>query len=54
MATVAIDGEFNQLLADDFVADLDACELLVDPGELHRSTTEKVVGKLSKPFQSEM
>jgi cardiolipin synthase A/B len=54
VATVAIDRELNQLLADDFVADLDACELLVDPGELHRSTSEKVVGKLSKPFQSEM
>lgn len=54
VATVAIDPELNRLLADDFVADLDACELLVDPGELHRSTTEKVVGKLSKPFQSEM
>jgi cardiolipin synthase A/B len=54
VATVAIDPELNQLLADDFLADLDACELLVDPGELHRSTTEKVVGKLSKPFQSEM
>lgn len=54
VATVAIDPDLNELLASDFVADLDACELLVDPDELHRSVAEEVVGKLTKPFQGEM
>lgn len=54
VATVAIDPGLNRLLADDFVDDLDACEVVLDPDELHRSTTEKVIGKLTTPFQGEM
>lgn len=54
VATVAIDSGLNRLLADDFVDDLDACEVVLDPDELHRSTTEKVIGKLTTPFQGEM
>ncbi|HSJ36095.1 MAG TPA: phospholipase D-like domain-containing protein [Acidimicrobiia bacterium] len=54
VATVAIDSSLNRLLADDFVNDLDACEVVLNPDELHRSTTEKMIGKLTTPFQGEM
>jgi cardiolipin synthase A/B len=54
VAVVAIDPDLNQLLASDFLSDLDHCDVVLDPEELHRSVTEKMAGKLTSPIQSEL
>lgn len=54
VAVVAIDPDLNRLLASDFLSDLDHCGVVLDPEELHRSVSEKVVGKLTNPIQGEL
>lgn len=54
VAVVVIDRELNEILADDFLEDLDRCQTVTDRLTLDRSWGEVVTSKLLKPVDSEM
>lgn len=54
VAVVAIDEKLNKVLAADFLDDLERCTTIADRSELQRSRKDKTVGKLLRPFHSEM
>jgi cardiolipin synthase len=54
VAAVAIDRDLNELLAADFLADLERCDTVTHRAALGRSWGEVAAGKLLKPIQSEM
>lgn len=54
VAVVAIDRRLNEVLASDFLDDLDRSDTVVDREGLDRSWGEAVSGKLLRPLQGEM
>lgn len=54
VAVVAVDRRLNELLASDFLADLDHCDTVDDPSALGHTLAETALAKLTKPFQGEM
>lgn len=54
VAVVAIDGRLTELLASDFLDDLERCTTIANHSELQRSPKDKAVSKLLRPFHSEM
>jgi cardiolipin synthase len=54
VAVVAIDHDLNEILAGDFLDDLDRSDTVTDRLGLERSWGEVLTGKLLKPIQSEM
>lgn len=54
VAVVAIDQGLNEVMANDFLADLEHCNVVLDGDDAHRSLPEAAAGKLTDPLQGEM
>lgn len=54
VAVVAIDPHLNELLAADYLADLQRCDTIHDRDQLDRSWARVAAGKALKPLESEM
>lgn len=54
VAVVAIDPHLNEVLAGDYLADLDRCDTIRDRNQLDRSWAAVAAGKALKPLESEM